>query len=156
MTICLQLVSAKKNTIHFHNKTPIFIDNLSLSYTPHISNYIINSVQNPMLVDNENDAYIRVYHVNRCNWPYDKNKINVVISGETNILNDSVDLCISPVLNQQAKHNIYYPFMYSSLFEHRKSINNANYFRQKTKFCAYIYRSVHCEHFQSYFKIQTC
>jgi hypothetical protein len=139
-----------KNNFKNSEKINIYIDELSRLYTPHISKYIMNSSEKLVAVTNKNEADIYVYHIN--NNDYTKDKINIVISGEPDILQKQVDLYIGPVINQNAIHNIYYPQFYASLFEHRKSIDSSMYKSNKTKFCAFMYRAHH-DHRVKYFNL---
>lgn len=132
------------------DKNKIYIDKLSNAYTPHIVKYILNSIPNYEIVNTKNEANIYVYHIN--NNDYTKNKINIVISGEPDNINDKVSLYIGPVIKDSSIKSIYYPQMYSSLIEHKKSVNKDDYKRPKTKFCAYMYRQKHT-HRIAYFKL---
>ena len=141
----------KKCEEKYIKKYKIFIDNSSNNYTPHIVKYILKALNVYEIVDNKDDSDIYVHHIT--NNDFMKDKINIVISGESHKLNDKVDLCIGPILQQNSKYNIYYPQFYSSLFEHRKSIDNKDYIvNKKTKFCAYMY-STHHDHRVKYFEL---
>lgn len=133
-------------------KIKIFIDCFCNEYTPHIVKYILYSIPNVEIVNNKYDSDINVYHVN--NNDYIPGKINIVISGEPDDIKDSVDLYIGPVLKENVNiDTIYYPQMYSSLFEHRKSVNKNNYIKSnKNKFSAYMYRQKH-QHRIKYFNL---
>jgi len=143
---CLCKKSDKVNIIK------IFIDVNSNSYTPHLVKYIIDSIPtNNYITKNKNEANIIVFHITNPD-EFVKNKINIVISGESYQLNNKVDLCIGPILKQNCKYNIYYPQFYSSLFEHKKSLNKNDYIAEKTKFCAFMYNAEH-EHREHYFDL---
>jgi hypothetical protein len=136
-----------------YNKTPkIFLDGLSREYTPHIIKYILNSIPDHEIVDDKKNSDIYVYHIN--NNDYTKDKINIVISGEPDDINDNIDLYIGPVIKDNTKlKSIYYPQMYSSLIEHKKSVNKDDYKTpNKNKFCAYMYRQRH-DHRIKYFNL---
>jgi len=124
-------------------KIKIFIDCFCNEYTPHIIKYILHSIPNVEIIKDKNHSDINVYHVN--NNDYIPGKINIVISGEPDDIKDRVDLYIGPVLKENVNINaIYYPQMYSSLFEHKKSVDKNDYIQQnKNKFCAYMYRQKH-------------
>ena len=130
----------------------VYIDGLSNEYTPHIVKYILNSIPGYKRVDNKNDADMYVYHIN--SYDYTEGKINIVISGEPDDINDKVDLYIGPVIKDSGNiKSIYYPQMYSSLIEHKKSVNKDDYkTKNKTKFCAYMYRQKH-NHRIKYFEL---
>jgi len=128
----------------------VYIDDSVKLWTPHLVKYLLNSIKKYKIVDNNANANILIYSI--LNSIYDKNKINIVISGEAHILDDKVDLSICSNFLQNSKYNIYYPQMYSSLFEHRKSINSKDYISNKTKFCAYMY-SIGYEHREKIFKL---
>ena len=144
-------IDEKYDSSNKNNKNKIYIDGMSNEYTPHIVKYILNSIPGYKRVDNKNDADINVYHVN--NNDYTENKVNIVISGEPDDINGKVDLYIGPVLKDSSNiKSIYYPQMYSSLIEHKKSVNPDDYKSPKTKFCAYMYRQKH-PHRIKYFEL---
>jgi hypothetical protein len=133
-----------------YKSNKIYIDGMSNEYTPHIVKYILNSISNYDIVNTKNEANIYVYHIN--NNDYTENKINIVISGEPDDINDKVSLYIGPVIKDSSIKSIYYPQMYSSLIEHKKSVNKDDYKTPKTKFCAYMYKQKHA-HRIAYFKL---
>lgn len=129
----------------------IYVSSTANSYTSHIVKYILDRIPGHIIVDKKNNADIIIYHV--VGDSHTKDKINIAISGEPWIVDDNIDLCISPIITQKTKYSIYYPQMYSSLFEHRKSVNNKDYQQDtKNKFCAYMY-SQHHDHRVKYFDL---
>ena len=147
----LFFTSDKYSEKFLDKKYNVFIEGLANSYTPHIVKYILDSIPNNNIVANKNDADIIVYHVTGDSPT--KDKINIAISGEPWILDNNVDLCIGPTTNQNSKYHIYYPQMYSSLFEHKKSVDSKDYQQDtKSKFCAYMYRAHH-DHRVKYFDL---
>ena len=119
----------------------LYIEENSEKWFPNIVKYIKNSIKNYKVVDNKNNADIIVYNI--LNNDFIKNKINIIISGETYNVDNNVDLYIGSLTQKIGKKHIYYPFMYSSLFNRRKS--NNEFLSDKNKFCAYMY-SVSHEH----------
>jgi hypothetical protein len=146
---CLAYYICSKIKEPYGKKHNIYISDTCKNYSPNIVKYILSS-DNVVEVNNKNDAEINVYHIADNN--YAPNKINIVISGEVNQVENNIDMCISTISNQNAKFNIYYPFMYSSLHERRKSTNNKDYISPKTKFCCFMYKAHH-EHRVKYFKL---
>ena len=78
--------------------------------------------------------------------------INIVINGENYTTKNKFDISISTHKENNSKINIYIPFLYQSLKEHRLSINTEIYKKNKTKFCAYMYSADHT-HRVKYFKL---
>ena len=126
-----------KNHEFFDKKYKIYIETNCEKWFPNIVKYIKNSVKNHEITSNKNDSDIVVYNI--LNNNFTGNKINIILSGETHDVNDNVDLYIGSLMKKIGKKQIYYSFMYSSLFNHRKSVNNKDYINNKSKFCAYMY-----------------
>ena len=131
----------RKKYIYQESDFDISICNLSISWTPNIVSYIKDGLN----IKSHTQLKIKklnVYHI--MSNTRVKDKINIVISGEPWNLTTVVDLSIGPVFIQEnAKYHIYYPQMYSSLAEHRKSIEPSDYISDKIKFCAYMYNKKH-------------
>jgi GR25 family glycosyltransferase involved in LPS biosynthesis len=73
---------------------------------------------------------------------YNEDSINIIISGESNTkstYDQKFDISITPVNNFVSYYNLYFPYLYNSLTEHKKSINNLDYINSKEKFCAFMY-----------------
>jgi len=144
LIITKHLFNFKDEYYESNSNHSINVCDLAKIYTPNIISYILDSI----LTNNKD---INIYHITNDN--YDKNKINIVISGEPWKIQNKVDLSIGPITEQpNAKYHIFYPQMYSSLFEHKKSIDPKDYIFNKTKFCAYMYRAQH-EHRKKYFNL---
>ena len=69
----------------------------------------------------------------------DDSKLNIGISGEKQVMNTKIDIGI--VTTKQFIHpiNIYFPYVFSSMFERKKYDVNKQIKKKKTKFCAYMY-----------------
>ena len=128
-----------KNKEFFDKKYKIHVETNCEKWFPNIVKYIKNSVKNHEITNNKKDSDIVVYNI--LNNNFTANKINIILSGETHDINDNVDLYIGSLVKKIGKKQIYYPFMYSSLFNHRKSVDNKDYINNKNKFCAYMYNA---------------
>lgn len=70
---------------------------------------------------------------------YNENSLNIIFIGETRNVKIIYDISISTIRNFNSEYNFYYPFLYQSLFEHKKSISCLDYINTKKKFCAFMY-----------------
>lgn len=121
-----------------NEKFSVYVDKLTKDYTPKIVNSILDNIKDYKITDTKKGSDLCIEHILSHKAPL--GKINIVISGESNTLNNSVNLHIGTLLNQNSIYNIYYPQLFSSLSnENRKSIDNKDYMSNKTKFCAYMY-----------------
>lgn len=101
---------------------------------------------NDGIVNDDDDVSIYIKDI------YDndiKSKYVIVISGE----NIKEDIECSMLISTNIMYsNVYIPYLYLSLTEHKKSINNCDYICPKTKFCAYMY-TITYEHRRKAFKL---
>jgi uncharacterized protein YoxC len=141
-----EVIEKYKDKINF-----VYVSTVSKMYAPNIIEYILKYIPNLKIVEHNKANYI-IYHIVEYDKKYNKHKINIVISGEPTYLNNKVDLVIGTTLKQNTLFNIYYPLLYGSLKEHKKSINNLDYNVKKTKFCAFMYK-MHYEHRVKYFDL---
>ena len=149
-TIYVYLIIKNKNKYNSRKKIyKIFIDSIVLSYSDFILKIILDNFSYT-IVDKIKNCDIIISHDNSGLIKADKR--NIVISGESGVHKDKVDISIGTILKQNSKTNVYYPFAYQSLFEHRKSIDKKDYMCKKTKFCVYMQRS-DAAHRIRYFKL---
>lgn len=139
----------KKNIIKGKKNYKIFIDQTLLSYADFVVKIILDNFSYT-IVDKIDKCDILLSHDN--SGLIKKNKRNIVFSGEITYYKNKIDLSIGTILKQNSNTNVYYPFAYASLFEHRKSIDKKDYICKKTKFCVYMQRT-DVSHRIRYFKL---
>ena len=157
-------MSLKKKTMHtsaieekFYNqkiqrlhdkikKTPIriYISEMAQLYSTPIIKMITNNFSKFIFVSHDYDYDMSI--INYCDDPdvkldYHPRAINIMISSEPYEIKHHLDICIDTKYNAVPNilHNIYYPFTIASIGEYRKSIDPSYHFKNKTKFCAYMY-----------------
>ncbi|BCS83483.1 putative fucosyltransferase [Cotonvirus japonicus] len=133
-------------------KSPIkfYIGNLATEYAQHIVDCILRCFDN-YSITKDNDFDISINHI--METPVHKNQsLNISISGEPFNTSHKYDICIDAKHMSNSEETIHYPFLFSSLREHRKSIYPKDYIKPKTKFCAYMYNRIH-NHRIWYFKL---
>lgn len=122
------------------------------SYSQIIVKMILDKIPN-YYIDGYDDIYdISVNHITDKNHNINPNALNILISGEPWNIKQSYDIVIDTKYNSNGKTKIYYPYILQSIYEHKKSINQKDYVKTKTKFCAYMYHQQH-EHRIKYFKL---
>ena len=123
------------------DKVNIFINKCALSYSEFIVNNILNIFNNYTIVLDYKHADLIINHIcDNYNLDINDTQVHIIISGESIHINKLVDVFIGPILNNNnSYYHIYYPQAYSSLYEHKKSINKDDYIKTKTKFCAFMY-----------------
>nr|AEX62439.1 putative fucosyl transferase [Moumouvirus Monve] len=128
-----------KNLRLFERPIRIFLNNNTINYSEHLVNIILKNIPNYDIVKDNNDADIIIDNINDGKLFYDITKLNIIISGEPFNRKQKYDIAIDTKKNSNAEYTIYHPFLFSSLHEHKKSINYLDYVKPKTKFCAYMY-----------------
>ena len=83
------------------------------------------------------DSDIMIVHITDLRQtPISSSSYLIILSGEPWELSTKVDMAISPFHGQLADHAIYYPFLYSSLFERKLQSFPIT---KKKHFCAFMY-----------------
>ncbi|AUV58739.1 fucosyltransferase [Bandra megavirus] len=145
-------LSEKINYLREINRpVKIFINDNAKQYAQHIVNTIINNFKCIEIVTNIT-ADIIIDHITDSNSRCNNYSINILISGEPYNSRHKYDIAIDTKYNSNAHLVIHYPFLFSSLREHRKSINCRDYSTSKSKFCAYMYHMIH-SHRIAYFNL---
>jgi hypothetical protein len=152
----------KQNKIYFLKKyTTVFINEKANEYTDIIVKYILNYVNEYVIINTYYDANIIISHICDDNYYFIDKKdssissdiIKILISGEPYDNLGDFNIFITTIINEkpiQNKKYIYYPYLYYSLNEHKYSINSSDYNNTKNNFCAYMYTR-EFEHRQKYF-----
>lgn len=128
------------------DKIKIFVAPKALSWCKYFVDIIIQCFSKYEMIRNVNDLSnvdIIITHIKQRTEYYSDNAINIVISGESNSTKHKYDISISTVKDFNSHYNIYLPFLYMSLKEHKCSIKSNDYNKNKTKFCAYMYSGQH-------------
>ena len=145
----------KSRMLHVMMKeSPIkfFVNKNALSYAANIVNMILKIFNKCTFVDQNSEYDLSVQHITDKIVNLQQNALNIIIAAEPWNSQHSFDLSIDGKLVSNAKQIIHYPFLFSSLREHKKSIDPKDYIREKTKFCAYMYHMEY-EHRIKYFKL---
>ena len=111
---------------------------MSKKYAQHTVDVILGSF--PKVVEIPDDGKMApdlyIFHITEKNLTIHRSSFVVMISGEPWYIQNKINMAISPFRGQNAEYDIYYPFLYSSLFERRIHTLAS---QQKTKFCAFMY-----------------
>lgn len=131
----------------------IFISKDSIQYSSHIVTMILLSLikYRSIIVNNGEVADVIISHITDCH-EVTHNTLNILISGEPFYPKNIYDICIDTKYESLARVTIYYPFIFSSIHEHRQSIDPKYYNNTGNKFCAYMY-SVSHTHRIKYFNL---
>lgn len=133
----LQLIKDKIKNINIDLK--IFINKNALLYAKNIIKMIFKNFKKYIIVP-PNEVYdISINHLMDDYHYYRNSSFNILISGEPHKSKYCYDLCIDTKYESNAKMTIYYPLVFGSIHEHKKSTNSLDYLKEKTKFCAYMY-----------------
>ena len=133
----------------------VFVAPRALAWCKYLVDSIIQCFSNYKIIRNVNDLSnvdIIITHIKQRTEYHSDNAINIVISGESNSTKHKYDYSISTVKDFNSHYNIYLPFLYMSLKEHKCSIKSNDYNKDKTKFCAYMYSANH-QHRIYYFNL---
>lgn len=131
----------------------IFIGSCASTFSTTTVNMILNKFSNYEIVSSSDEEHdVLINHCCDRHHYFNNNRLNIIISGEPWNIQREYDLCIDTKHKSPVKNTIYYPFLFSSLREHRKSINPKDYPNSKTKFCAFMY-SVSYPHRIKYFDL---
>lgn len=106
-----------------------FLVDIILSNFPSFEIVSSHQEEHDILINNLCDSH---YYIN-------PSRLNIVISGEPWNVNRPYDISIDTKYKSTVKNTIYYPFMFASMREHRKSINPKDYVNTREKFCAFMY-----------------
>jgi hypothetical protein len=137
------------------DKIKIFVAPKALSWCKYFVDIIIQCFSKYEMIRNANDISnvdIIITHIKQKVEYFSEKAINIVISGESNSTKHKYDISIATVKNFNSHCNIYLPYLYMSLKEHKCSIESNDYNRNKTKFCAYMY-SAHHQHRVHFFNL---
>jgi GR25 family glycosyltransferase involved in LPS biosynthesis len=129
-------IKEKKNNIYISKKANSF-SNFIIKLL--LENFNIETITSDRANIKKSDIIIT--HICDRIIDYNEKSINIIISGEADIkpCNQKFDISVSTGNQFNSFYNIYFPFMYNSLLEHKKSINNLDYANTREKFCAFMY-----------------
>lgn len=117
-----------------------FIGKCAKAFADHIVDMILNNFPEREIVESPDTDYdILINSVCDAQYYFNDRKFNILISGEPWNVQRKYDLNIDTKLKSNIKTTIYYPFLFSSMREHRFSINPADYTNTREKFCAFMY-----------------
>lgn len=91
------------------------------------------------IVQNQKIADVIISHITDRRCVIIPSALNIVISGESRDTDKIYDIYVGTRINTKAHMTIYFPYLYISLLEHKKSINSSDYKNTREKFCAYMY-----------------
>lgn len=132
----------KLQSLKNKDKVKIFVAPKALSWCKYFVDIIIQCFSKYEMIRNATDlsnADIIITHIKQKTEYHSDNAINIVISGENYSAKHKYDISISTVKDFNSHYNIYLPFLYMSLKEHKCSIEPTDYIKKKTKYCAYMY-----------------
>lgn len=151
-TILLNKKLEKLKNILANRPINIFINVVAIKYSKWIVEMILNKFQKYYLVPSSSIYDISINHIVEESYYYNDHSLNILISGEPWNIKPKFDIAIDTKYQSNARYTIYYPYLFSSIHEHKKSININDYLKPKTKFCAYMYQMSH-EHRIKYFEL---
>jgi len=137
---------SKLQSIKNEDIVHVFVSPKALSWCNYFVDIIIQQFPSHKIITNPNNlsnAHIIITHIKQRSEYYSNNAINIVISGESYSTKHKYDLSIATVKHFNSHCNVYLPFLYMSLKEHKCSVDSKDYIRKKTKFCAYMYSVDH-------------
>lgn len=151
-----QKITILRNKLcQLHTRINIFVNKNALLYAMNIVEMILANFPDYLLVYDATNKYdVSINHIVDSKLHYTNDSFNILISGEPIMTNFNFDLAIDTKLYQNAKSTIYFPFAFSSLREHKKSIDPKDYIKPNRKFCAYMYNMVH-DHRIRYFNLMS-
>ena len=117
----------------------IFIGKNANLFSREIVNIILYNFKQFQIIEDTKNSDIIINHITDSNHEIYDSTLNILISGEPVNLILKYDISVDTKYNSNAFKVIYYPFIFSSLSEHRKSINPKDYLNEKKNFCAYMY-----------------
>lgn len=136
----------------------IFVNEKALLYAKNIVKMIIRQFPSYDVVSHDETYDLSINHLVEPKY-ISPSALNILISGEPWTIPDTYDMVIDTKYNtnltkynSNLPNNIYYPVCFSSLCEHRKSIDPRSYVKPKSKFCAYMYQMSY-EHRVRYFHL---
>ena len=132
----------------------IFINKNARLYTSHIVQMILSNFTAYRTVITMTDACdVSIGHITEEYHYCSNNTLNILISGEAwNLTKIYYDIAIDTKCKPTAAVTIYYPFIFSSIHEHKKSCNPKDYVNDRNCFCAYMYH-ISYEHRIEYFHL---
>ena len=121
------------------------------------SNYFVREILNVIggtikMTKDFNKADLIITHIKQKINYFKEEALNIIINGEPINAKREYDISISTLFNFNSVMNIYIPYLYQSLKEHKLSIEQKDYVTTKTKYCAYMYFMDH-PHRIHYFKL---
>ncbi|AHA45186.1 putative fucosyltransferase [Hirudovirus strain Sangsue] len=116
----------------------IFVNNDAKKYSWHLVEAVLKIFPNYKLVGPTDNYDISINHLVE-QFIFRPDSFNILITGEPTMNITYFDMCIDTKYTSQSSITVYYPFIFSSMREHRKSLNHTDYIKPKTKFCAYMY-----------------
>lgn len=118
----------------------IFISKKANEYSKYIVDIIVVNLNHKIIyTQNYINADIIISHITDKIKLFDNKSLNIIISGESRDINDIYDIYIGTKINTKAIITLYIPYLYLSLYEHKKSIQSIDYINNKKFFCAYMY-----------------
>lgn len=136
-------VNIVKNKLHLfrnYDNIKIFKSKKALSYSKYIVDIIEKNIKKNIINTRyENDPDIIITHITERTTFFNMKSLNIIISGESRDINQIYDIYIGTNMKTKASINLYIPYLYLSLTEHKDSINYLDYKNNKQNFCAYMY-----------------
>ena len=136
----------KLKNLRSKDNIKIFVAPKALSWCKYFVDIIIQCFEKHEIIRNANDLLnvdIIITHIKQRNEYHSKNAVNIIISGESYHTKHKYDISIATIKNFNSHCNIYLPFLYMSLKEHKCSIKPNEYTTNKSKFCAFMYSGDH-------------
>ena len=118
----------------------IFIGKNANLFSRNIIDIILYNFKQFQIIEDTKISDIIINHITDSNHKIYINTLNILISGEPVNLKLKYDISIDTKYNSNAFKVIYYPLVFLSLSEHRKSIDPKDYLKEKINFCAFMYQ----------------
>ncbi len=135
------LSKIKKINFKIKHKIPIkiYCGDFALLYNKFIFELLLEIIPNSIQVYYYNESVDISFFADEDKYSLIENVVNIIINGEKELSHINCDIGIVTTLDDIYKYNIYFPFIWTSLWERRdnyKTIKN----NTREKFCAYMYK----------------
>lgn len=127
----------------------------SMNYSSKIVQIILSKFPKYYDIGNNNLCELCINHIVDNDHDINPHAINILISGEPWNISQKYDIAIDTKYKSNAIHTIYYPHIFMSIYEHKKSIDPKDYIKNKTKFCAYMYHMRHAHRIKYFDLVST-
>lgn len=112
-------------------------------YSKNIVDMILQNIKDYKLTKSLTNCNIIISHILNGPERYNDNAINIIISGESRDPKHTYDISIGTPAKFNSGTHIYFPYLYASLYEHKKSTNYSDYTNTRKFFCAFMYSASH-------------